>query len=86
MDQTAKKIEEMLNNLLLKLQEIEEQIKEQEENLAKQKSGLFEMTEANSELINASKATRTSVELLRDEIDEMHQVITLLFKEGKGQQ
>jgi uncharacterized phage infection (PIP) family protein YhgE len=86
MDQTTKKIEEVVNNLFIKLKGIEEQVKEQEESITKQKSGLFEMMEANSELIKATRATRTAVELLRDEIDEMHQVMVELFKAGKKQQ
>lgn len=80
MFKSYKDIEETVGKLFNQLQEIEQQIKEQEDGMEKARSELSGMTEVNKELINAMRVTRTTVELLRDEIEEIHQVMMELFK------
>jgi hypothetical protein len=41
--------------------------------------------DSNELLIAGLKSTRTSFELLRDEIDELQQVTVALLKRGKGE-
>ena len=83
MSGTTEEIRESLNLILNKLQTIDSKLDRQEEDIkAYIERGLVNL-DSNELLIARLKSTRTSFELLRDEIDELHQVTIALFKSGE---
>lgn len=83
MNQEMSEIRESLNLILNKLQTIDSKLDRQEEDIkAYIERGLVNL-DSNELLIAGLKSTRTSFELLRDEIDELHQVTIALFKSGE---
>jgi len=81
--QATEEIRESLNLILNKLQTIDSKLDRQEEDIkAYIERGLVNL-DSNELLIAGLKSTRTSFELLRDEIDELHQVTIALFKSGE---
>ena len=83
MTQATEEIRESLNLILNKLQTIDSKLDRQEEDIkAYIERGLVNL-DSNELLIAGLKSTRTSFELLRDEIDELHQVTIALFKSGE---
>ena len=83
MSGTTEEIRESLNLILNKLQTIDSKLDRQEEDIkAYIERGLVNL-DSNELLIAGLKSTRTSFELLRDEIDELHQVTIALFKSGE---
>ena len=81
MSQTIEEIRDTLTFILNKLETIDTKLDRQEEDIkAYIERGLLNLD--SSELIIAGlKSTRTSFELMRDEIDELHQLTVALFKE-----
>ena len=83
MSQTIEEIRDTLTFILNKLQTIDTKLERQEEDIkAYIERGLVNL-DSNELLIAGLKSTRTSFELLRDEIDELHQVTIALFKSGE---
>ncbi|HJK87976.1 MAG: hypothetical protein LF888_06185 [Candidatus Megaira endosymbiont of Mesostigma viride] len=83
MEQKVDKLKDSLVFILDKLENMEKQVRKQEQEIEnyikKNRSIDF------NELVAAHlKSTKTSIELLREEIDELHQLITLLFEEIKN--
>lgn len=76
-------IRESLNLILNKLECIESKLEQQEEDIKAYIEQRSASLDSNELLIAGLKSTRTSFELLRDEIDELHQVTIALFKSGE---
>ncbi len=79
MEQKVDKLKDSLVFILDKLENMEKQVRKQEQEIEnyikKNRSIDF------NELVAAHlKPTKTSIELLREEIDELQQLITLLFE------
>ncbi|MCC8461275.1 MAG: hypothetical protein LN545_04725 [Candidatus Megaira endosymbiont of Carteria cerasiformis] len=78
MEQKVDKLKDSLVFILDKLENMEKQVRKQEheiENYIKKNRSID-----FNELVAAHlKSTKTSIELLREEIDELQQLITLLF-------
>ncbi len=79
MEQKVDKLKDSLVFILDKLENMEKQVRKQEQEIEnyikKNRSIDF------NELVAAHlKSTKTSIELLREEIDELQQLITLLFE------
>ena len=84
MEQKVDKVKDSLVFILDKLENMEKQVRKQEQEIEnyikKNRSIDF------NELVAAHlKSTKTSIELLREEIDELQQLITLLFEGIKEQ-
>lgn len=79
MNETISVINKSLNQILNKLEKADSTIKMQGDEVNKylQKMGNFNASEL---LIAQQKSTRTSVELLRDEIEEIYELIKQQFK------
>ena len=85
MSGTTEEIRDTLTFILNKLQTIDTKLERQEEDIkAYIAHGLVNL-DSNELLIAGLKSTRTSFELLRDEIDELQQVTVALLKRGKGE-
>jgi len=84
MEQKVDKLKDSLVFILDKLENMEKQVRKQEheiENYIKKNRSID-----FNELVAAHlKSTKTSIELLREEIDELQQLITLLFNGIKKQ-
>ena len=79
MEQKVDEIKDSLVFILSKLESIEKQARKQEEEIENyvKKNHIIDF----NELVTAHlKSTKTSIELLRQEIEELHQLITLLVK------
>ena len=86
MSGTTEEIRDTLTFILNKLQTIDTKLERQEEDIkAYIAHGLVNL-DSNELLIAGLKSTRTSFELLRDEIDELQQVTVALLKRGKGEE
>jgi hypothetical protein len=74
-------IKELLNQILNKLETTELKIERQAEEINKyiQKHGVG--LDAGDLLIAQGKATKTSIELLREEIEKLHQVVKVIFQQ-----
>jgi hypothetical protein len=84
MSGTTEEIRDTLTFILNKLQTIDTKLERQEEDIkAYIERGLVNL-DSNELLITGLKSTRTSFELLRDEIDELQQVTVALLKRGRG--
>ena len=83
MSGTTEEIRESLNLILNKLQTIDSKLDRQEEDIKSYIDRGLVNLDSNELLIAGLKSTRTSFELLRDEIDELHQVTIALFKSGE---
>ena len=46
-----------------------------------QRPELIRVTNTEDQLITSIKTIQTSIELMRDEVEELHQLIIMLFKE-----
>jgi hypothetical protein len=85
MSGTTEEIRDTLTFILNKLQTIDTKLERQEEDIkAYIERGLVNL-DSNELIITGLKSTRTSFELLRDEIDELQQVTVALLKRGKGE-
>ena len=80
MEQKVDEIKDSLVFILSKLESIEKQARKQEEEIENyvKKNHIIDF----NELVAAHlKSTKTTMELLREEIEELHQLTTLLFEE-----
>jgi len=79
MEQKVDKLKDSLVFILDKLENMEKQVRKQEQEIENyiKKNRSIDFNELVA-------STKTSIELLREEIDELHQLITLLFEEIKN--
>lgn len=81
MNKQTTEIRDLLSLILNKLEAIELKIERQADDI-KTYIKQHELDLETSKLLMAQqKATKTSIEILRDEIDELHQVVKLIFNE-----
>ena len=80
MENKQEGIKELLGHILNKLEKLEQKIEKQNEDVRIFLAGKDSSYEPSSLLIAQQKATRTSVELLREEVDELHQIIKVILK------
>jgi hypothetical protein len=73
----TKSKDELLNALLVRLENISKAMSNQEINIAIHMSKLWLNSEKIELLIAHIKSLKTSVELLREEIDELHQIMLI---------
>ena len=72
-------IKKLLGQIFDKLQRLEQKIERQEGDVRIFLAGRDKHYDASDLLIAQQKATRTSVELLREEIEELHHVIKIVL-------
>ena len=72
-------INRLLGHIFNELQKLEKKIEKQEDDIRIFLTTRDSNYEPNHLLIAQQKATRTSVELLREEIEEIHQVIKIIL-------
>ena len=80
MSQAIEEIRDTLTFILNTLETIDSKLDGQEKDIKKYIELSSVNLDSNELLISGLKSTRTSFELLRDEIDELHQVTIELFK------
>ena len=80
MENRGEQIKELLNHILNKLDRLEQKIERQEEDIRIFLTSRDSSYEPSSLFLAQQKATRTSVELLREEIEELDQVIRVILK------
>ena len=83
MSQAIEEIRDTLTFILNTLETIDSKLDGQEKDIQKYIELSSVNLDSNELLISGLKSTRTSFELLRDEIDELHQVTIALFN-GEG--
>ena len=84
MSGTTEEIIDTLTFILNMLKTIDRKLDLQEENIKAYTQRGVAGLDSNELIITGLKSTRTSFELLRDEIDELHQVTVALLKRGRG--
>lgn len=85
MNQTAKKIKEFLTLILKELEEIGRiSARTEEEIKGRMQQGFMTLDSAES-LEACLKSTKTLLELVRDEVDELHGIVIALFREEEKQ-
>lgn len=80
MENRGEEIKGLLSHILNKLEALEQKIERQEEDIRIFLTSKDSSYEPSILLIAQQKATRTSVELLREEIEELNQVISVILK------
>ena len=80
MKNKQEEIKELIGHILNKLEKLEQKIEKQNEDLRIFLVGKDSSYEPSNLLIAQQKATRTSVELLREEVEEVNQVIRVILK------
>lgn len=80
MENRGEEIKGLLSHILNKLEALEQKIERQEEDVRIFLASRDSSYEPSDLLIAQQKATRTSVELLREEIEELNQVISVILK------
>ena len=80
MENKQEEIKELISHILNKLEKLEQKIEKQNEDVTVFLAGRDTNYDPSSLLIAQQKATRTSVELLREEVDELHQIIRVILK------
>lgn len=80
MNKVTSEIIESLNLILNKLRTIDSKLDRQEEDIKAYIGRSLVNLDSNELLISGLKSTRTSFELLRDEIDDLHALTVALFK------
>lgn len=80
MENRGEEIKELLNHILNKLERLEQKIEKQNEDVRTFLTSRDSSYEPSSLFLAQQKATRTSVELLREEVDELHQIIRVILK------
>lgn len=83
MGQAIEEIRDTLTFILNTLETIDSKLDGQEKDIKKYIELSSVNLDSNELLISGLKSTRTSFELLRDEIEELHQVTIALFN-GEG--
>ena len=86
MSQAIEEIRDTLTFILNTLETIDSKLDGQEKDIKKYIELSSVNLYSNELLIAGLKSTRTSFELLRDEIDELQQVTVALLKRGKGEE
>jgi hypothetical protein len=84
MSGTIEEIRDTLTFILNKLETIDSKLECQEKDIKTYVEQNPASLDSNELIIAGLKSTRTSFELLRDEIDELHQVTVALLKRGRG--
>lgn len=79
MTQAIEEIREFLSLILNELKSIESKLEKQEESIKAYVEQSAASLDANELLVTGLKSIRTSFELLRDEIDELHQLTVALY-------
>ena len=74
-------IREVLNQILNKLETTELKIEKQADEINKYIQKHCVDSESSDLLTAQGKSTKTSIELLREEIEELHQVVKVIFQE-----
>ena len=80
MENKQEGIKELLSHILNKLETLEQKIEKQNEDVRIFLAGKDSGYEPSNLLIAQQKATRTSLKLLREEVDELHQIIRVILK------
>ena len=80
MENKQEQIKGLLDQILNKLEEVSKKIEKQNEDVRIFLADRDSSYEPSNLLIAQQKATRTSVELLREEVDELHQIIRVILK------
>ena len=80
MSRAIEEIKESLTLILNKLETIESKLEQQEKDIKEYMEQSPASLDSNELLVAVLKSTKTSFELLRDEIDELYQVTVALFK------
>ncbi len=80
MENKEEEIKELLGHILNQLDRLEQKIERQEEDIKIFLASRDRSYEPSDLLIAQQKATKTSVELLREEIEELHQVIKMILR------
>ncbi len=83
MSQVIEEIRDTLTFILNTLKTIDTKLDLQEEGIKAYIERDSVNLDSNELIIAGLKSIKTSFELLRDEIDELHQVTVALFKEGR---
>lgn len=78
---TNNQIRELLRLILKKLETTELKIERQADEIKTYIKYRCLDSETSKLLMAQQKATKTSIEILRDEIEELHQVVKLIFNE-----
>jgi hypothetical protein len=81
MNKQTTEIKDLLSQILKKLEATELKIERQADDIKTYIEQHKLDSETSKLLMAQQKATKTSIEILRDEIEELHQVIKLLFNE-----
>jgi hypothetical protein len=84
MNDKITEVREALSQILNKLEVMELKIERQFDEIKTYIEKCSVDLDKSQLLIAQQKATRTSIELLRDEIEELHQVIKIIFDNQKG--
>ena len=80
MENKGEEIKELLGHILNQLDRLEQKIEKQNEDVRIFLTSRDSSYEPSSLFLAQQKATRTSVELLREEIEELDQVIRVILK------
>lgn len=81
MNEKTTEIKDLLSLILKKLETTELTIERQADDIKKYIEQHELDLETSKLLMAQQKATKTSIEILRDEIEELHQVVKLIFNE-----
>jgi hypothetical protein len=82
MSGVMEEIRAALTNIFKKLEDVEVLLSRQEEDIKVYTKQSSTNLDSNELLAAGLRSTRTSFELLRDEVDELYQLTVALFKEG----
>jgi septal ring factor EnvC (AmiA/AmiB activator) len=74
-------IRELLSQILKELEATKQKIEQQSDDIKAYIEKCDVNFDKNQLLIAEQRSTRTSIELLRDEIEELHQVVKIIFNE-----
>ena len=85
MHKNIEEISESITMMLEKLENIETEITSQREDVATYFRTHGTRTDSDERLIARMQALATGVELLRDEVDELHELMIVLFKESDNE-
>ena len=86
MEEKTTKIKDLLNLILKKLETTELTIERQAEEIKIYIEQQELDIETSKLLMAQQRAIKTSIEILRDEIEELHQVVKLIFNEKASDQ
>lgn len=81
MNQVIDKVEEFQVVILRELKALESKLSKQEESIKRYMKQHRSHPNSEQLLIAGLRSTRTSFELLRDEIEELNQLMVMLFRE-----